>query len=110
MGVLHRVGELKSQVQTRRDCRRPYIKLVPLVELFALTMGRTRKAKAVSRAYRLICNELGGKIQVLTKSRFDDLKRIGGENLAHAVIKIRAGQVELVAGFDGQYGVVRLAI
>ena len=83
---------------------------MPLVELLALTMGRTRKAKAVSRAYRLIWNELGGEIQVLTKSRFDDLKRIGGENLAHAVMKIRAGQVEVVAGFDGQYGVVRPAI
>ena len=36
----------------------------------------------------------------------EDLKRVGGEDLAAAVTKVRAGEVEIVAGFDGRYGTV----
>ena len=78
-------------------------------ELLALTMGLRKKAKSVRQAYYLICSELGGEVNVLTQAGFDDLKQVGGEDLANAVAKIRAGQVEIVAGFDGQYGTVRPA-
>ena len=80
---------------------------MPLVELLALTMGRSRKAKSISQAYRRICSELGSEMQVLTQVGLDDLIRVGGENLAYAVIKIRAGQAKIVPGFDGQHGTVR---
>ena len=46
-------------------------------------------------------------MQVLTQVGLDDLIRVGGENLAYAVIKIRAGQATIVPGFDGQHGTVR---
>ena len=48
----------------------------------------------VGRAYHRICNEFGGEIQVLTRAGFDDLRRVGGEDLAVAVTKVRTGQVE----------------
>jgi PHP family Zn ribbon phosphoesterase len=43
---------------------------------------------------------------VLTQAGFDDIKEAGGEALAIAVTKIRKGQVEIVSGYDGQYGTV----
>ena len=67
LGVLHRVQELRSNVQDRGEFQRPYIKLMPLVELLALTMGRSRKAKSISQAYQRICSELGSEMQVLTQ-------------------------------------------
>ena len=53
-----------------------------------------KRAKVVGRAYHRICNEFGGEIQVLTRAGFDDLRRVGGEDLAVAVTKVRTGQVE----------------
>ena len=44
---------------------------------------------------------------MLTQVGFNDLKQIGGEQLAYAVIKIRTGPAEVNAGFNGQYGTVR---
>lgn len=76
------------------------------MELLAHTMDRRREAKSVGQAYQRICSELGGEIEVLTRARFEDLKRVGGEDLAAAVTKVRAGEVEIVAGFDGPYGTV----
>ena len=86
--------------------KRPYTKLVPLIEILAHTMGKGRPAKSVVAAYHHICDELGGEIQVLTQAGYGDLEQIGGEALADAVVKIRSGQVAIVPGFDGQYGTV----
>ena len=103
---LHRVQELRSEAQPTEADNRPYIKLTPLMELLAHTMDRRRGAKSVGQAYQRICSELGGEIEVVTRARLEDLKQVGGEDLASAVTKVRAGEVEIVAGFDGRYGTV----
>ena len=110
LGVLHRVQELsRGEIQSGVEARRPYTKLAPLIEIVAHTMGKGRAAKSVGLAYHRICGELGGEVRVLTQAGFDELERAGGEALAIAVTKVRDGQVEIVAGFDGQYGTVHPA-
>ena len=125
LGVVHRVEELSGaetlspEVLTPEglspdglpieELKRPYSKLVPLIELVAYSMGRGRAAKSVGLAYQRICAELGGEVKILTQVGYADLERVGGEDLAVAVTKVRDGQVLIVAGFDGQYGVVKPA-
>ena len=110
LGVLHRVRALSGDEIPQDDgARRPFARLVPLIELLAQTLGKGRAAKSVGLAYRRICIELGGEIQVLAHAGFDDLERASGEALAIAVTKVRDGQVQIVPGFDGQYGTVRPA-
>ena len=110
LGVLHRVEELSQGGKSSdQRTRRPYAKLAPLVELLAYTMRKGRTAKSVGLAYHRICDELDGEIRVLTQAGYDDLERVGGEDLAIAVTKVRDGKVEIVPGFDGQYGTVRPA-
>ncbi len=112
LGVLHRVRELSGPVSYGEEgpqddgARRPYTRLVPLIELLAQTLGKGRATKTAELAYRHICSELGGENQVLAHAGFDDLERVGGEALATAVTRVRKGQVQIVAGFDGQYGTV----
>ena len=110
LGVLHRVEELSQGGNpSDQQARRPFAKLAPLIELLAHTMRKGRTAKSVGLAYHRICGELGGEIRVLTQAGYDDLERVGGEELAIAVTKVRAGDVETVPGFDGQYGSVHPA-
>ncbi|MCH7736296.1 MAG: DNA helicase UvrD [Chloroflexi bacterium] len=110
LGVLHRVRELSQDGRaSNEEERRPYTKLAPLIELLAHTMGKGRSAKSVGLAYHRVCAELGGEIKALTQAGYDDLERAGGEALAIAVTKVRDGQVDIVPGFDGQYGTVRPA-
>ncbi|MDA0263743.1 MAG: endonuclease Q family protein [Chloroflexi bacterium] len=113
LGVLHRVMELSGGETVTQDklgedaARRSFTRLTPLVELLAHTMGKGRAAKTVAQAYHSICTELGGEVRALTQATFEDLKRAGGEALAVAITKVRDGRVEIVPGFDGQYGTVR---
>ncbi len=105
LGVLHRVQELsRDEGQSDGEERRPFTKLVPLIELLAHTMSKGRAAKSVGLAYHRICTELGGEVRVLTQAGYGDLERVGGETLAIAVTKVRDGQVEIVPGFNGQSG------
>ena len=84
--------------------------MTPLVELLAHSMGRGRATKSVSQGYYRICKELGWEIRVLTEAGFGEIKLVGGEDLAVAVTNVRDGEVEIVAGYDGQYGIVHPAI
>ena len=105
LGVLHRVQELsRDEGQSDGEERRPFTKLVPLIELLAHTMSKGRAAKSVGLAYHRICTELGGEVRILTQAGYGDLERVGGETLAIAVTKVRDGQVEIVPGFNGQSG------
>jgi len=108
LGVMHRVEELSTEtIISAEGAKRPFSKLVPLIELVSLCLSKSRTAKSVGLAYQLICAELGGEVRVLTQVGYEDLKQVGGESLALAVTRVREGQVSISAGFDGQYGVVK---
>ena len=111
LGVLHRVEALADdEASPDPNARRPFLRLVPLVELIAQIMGKGRSAKSVGLVYRQVCEELGGEVQVLTLASFDDIELVAGEALASAVSRVRAGQVDITPGFDGRYGTVRPAL
>ena len=111
LGVLHRVEALADdEASPDPHARRPFIRLVPLVELIAQTLGKGRSTKSVGLVYRRVCEELGGEIHVLTQASSDDIEQVGGEALASAISRVRAGQVDITPGFDGRYGTVRPAL
>ena len=123
LGVLHRVKALAAQsggagsdgpgaeadglIRTP-DGRPPFMRLVPLEELVAETIRVGRRSKAVAKVYGKLCDELGSELEVLARAGESDLRRVAGDPLAEAILRARRGQVEVDAGFDGQYGKVRI--
>ncbi len=122
LGVLHRVQSLSGspEVETAdgprdgdgfvrsEDGRPPFLRLVPLEELLAETLGVGRRTKRVNAVYQRLCDELGGELQVLSSVDEADICAVAGERVAEAVIRARRGMVTIEPGFDGQYGVVRV--
>ena len=122
LGVLHRVQSLSGspEVETAdgprdkdgfvrsEDGRPPFLRLVPLEELLAETLGVGRRTKRVNAVYQRLCDELGGELQVLSSVDEADICAVAGERVAEAVIRARRGMVAIEPGFDGQYGVVRV--
>ncbi len=88
--------------------RPPYMRLVPLEELLAETLGVGRRSKAVARMYQRLCKELGSELEVLARADESDLLQVAGELVAEAILRARRGQVMADPGFDGQYGTVRV--
>ena len=118
LGVLHRVRELsQGEVPAFRDThgfvqneegRPPFIRLVPLVEIIAETLGRGAATKGVRLEYQRIVQELGSELHVLVETDGSDLERVAGERLAQGILKARTGDVRVEPGYDGLYGTVRL--
>ena len=88
--------------------RPPFIRLAPLQEIIAETLGQGIATKRVGAEYRRISRELGSELQVLTGAAAADLQKVAGERLAQAVMKARVGDVQIDPGYDGVYGKVRV--
>jgi len=109
VGVLHRVEELAD----RKDGARPegasnFKNLVPLPEVLGELHGRSADSKGVQRSYEGLLARLGPELFILEEAPVEAIARAGVPLLGEAVARMRAGQVIRQAGYDGEYGVIRL--
>lgn len=88
--------------------RPPFMRLVPLVEIISQTLKVGTASKRVQTEYRRVVGEIGSEFKALIQASYGDLTRVGGESLAQAVIRARAGEVYLEPGYDGVFGSVRV--
>lgn len=109
-GVLGRVHALADRPtappRPPKAARFRYI--VPLEELIADSLGKTRAAKAVRQAYSETLLSLGPEFDVLLDVPEKDIAAAAGERVAEAVRRMRAGDVRVVAGYDGVFGSVKV--
>ena len=118
LGVLHQVmgysgadrifGRDPDGFVRSKQGRPPFIRLVPLAEIIAETWGRGQATKGVQREYQRITAELGSEIQALIWTEANDLIKVAGEKLAEAVLRARAGNIQVDPGYDGLYGKIRI--
>ena len=69
-------------------------------------MGRGAATKGVVTQYNRLVQEIGSEIDVLMSAGLDVLEKVAEENLAHAILSVRMGNVSVEPGFDGVYGKV----
>lgn len=96
-GVAKRISELSDQLPGRME-RPPYIHQVPLENL--PTLG--------PKTFQKLLNHFDTEMAVLHEVAYEDLEATVGEKLADAIIKMRSGQLRVVAGGGGKYGSVLL--
>ena len=109
IGVLHRVAELAD----RPDGYRPagaaeYRNLVQLPGILSEVVGAGPKTKRVEAEAARLVAELGPELTILDEVPAGDIAKAGGTLLAEAITRLRRGEVTREAGFDGEYGVIRL--
>ncbi|MFN7961423.1 MAG: UvrD-helicase domain-containing protein [Thermoanaerobaculia bacterium] len=107
VGVMHRVLELADRPE---DHQRPenFRSLVPLAEILAELLGVGAKSASVERAAAGLAERLGPELELLAEMPADEVRRQGEGLLAEALERLRAGAVRREAGYDGEYGVIRL--
>ncbi|MBN2496718.1 MAG: UvrD-helicase domain-containing protein [Deltaproteobacteria bacterium] len=109
VGVMHRVEELADREagfvpQTAGRVR----SLVPLPEILAELRGLGVGSKSVQCDYEALLARLGPELRVLEDMACEEIGRVGSAPLAEAVRRLRTGAVIREAGYDGEYGRVRL--
>ncbi len=109
VGVMHRVEELADRSEDAPPPRPvPFRSLVPLPEVLSEIQGVGPKSRAVEAAAAQLVARLGPEIDILERLPLEDVEQAGGTLLREALTRLRAGTVHRDAGYDGEYGVIRL--
>ncbi len=109
VGVLHRVEELADREPgARPEGSKPFERLLPLEEVLGELLGCSSSSRKVKELYSKILSRWGPEIPFLSQMSLEVLRGTSLAPLAEALDRMRRGEVILEAGFDGQYGVVRL--
>ena len=109
IGVLNRVTELADRVEGYRpDAAANSVNLVSLPDVVAELLGTGPKSKKVNAEVSRLVATLGPELAILLAVRPAELSRAGGSLLAEAITRLRAGAAHKEAGYDGEYGIIRL--
>ncbi|GAA4511246.1 UvrD-helicase domain-containing protein [Actinoallomurus oryzae] len=109
VGVLSRVDELAAHPEGRRpESAADFRNLIPLPEIVSEIRGVGPRSKSVLGHIAELVSTLGPELSILDDVPLDDVRAAGGELLAEAIGRLRRGDVIREAGFDGEYGVIRL--
>jgi len=110
IGVDYRVDELAD----RRAGFKPknatgFKKLVELDKIIAQAIGiKSRSSKKVQAEYSNLINQAGTELDILLNVPLDKLKGLTQDFIIEGIRRVRAGELIIKPGFDGQYGEVKI--
>ena len=110
VGVAHRVEKLADRSEAEAvppPTAGSVTSLVPLPEILSEIAGSGVGSKQVVHSYDRAIAALGPELTVLGEMPVEDVARVD-PLLGEAVTRLRAGSVIRQAGYDGEYGVIRL--
>ncbi|MFC1804322.1 endonuclease Q family protein [Candidatus Omnitrophota bacterium] len=109
VGVMNRVEQLSDRPEGfKPENAIPFKNLIPLDEIIAEVRGVGRASKAVANDYRGYIAKFGTEFDILNKIPKDDLFKGLPKRVAEGILRVRGGQVDIKAGFDGEYGKVSI--
>jgi len=110
VGVAHRIEALADRSEAEAvppPTAGDVASLVPLPEILSEIVGSGVASKATTHAYDRTVAALGPELDLLEAVPVEDVARVH-PLLGEAVTRLRAGEVIRQAGYDGEYGVIRL--
>ncbi|MEV5411269.1 UvrD-helicase domain-containing protein [Thermopolyspora sp. NPDC052614] len=108
VGVLSRVEELADRPEGfRPEGAADFRSLVPLPEIMSEILGVGPKSKRVVGEINKLTAALGPELKILQDVPVEEVETYSPQ-LAEALRRLRRGEVIREAGYDGEYGVIRL--
>ncbi|MBU4590713.1 MAG: endonuclease Q family protein [Candidatus Omnitrophica bacterium] len=109
VGVMSRVDDLADRPEGYVPEKSvPYKRMIPLSEIISDVLGVGDSSKAVEKEYSAIIPRVGTELEVLTEVREDELLKKLPQKIAKAIINVRSGNVNILPGFDGEYGKIEI--
>jgi PHP family Zn ribbon phosphoesterase len=109
VGVMHRVEKLADREEGfELEGAPPYFSIIPLPEIIAEGLKCGVNTKKVNALYFSLLEKLGSEFRILMDVALDDIERAGTPLLREAIARMRAGNVHIAPGYDGEYGKVRI--
>ncbi len=111
VGVMHRVDALADRAEAEAAppaTAGEVLSLVPLPEVLSEIVGAGPASQKVARRYDRLLSSLGSELSILEDVPIEDIERAESSLLAEGISRLRAGQVIREAGYDGEYGTIKL--
>jgi DNA helicase-2/ATP-dependent DNA helicase PcrA len=109
IGVMHRVEALADRPIGGRPARtHPFHSLIPLPEVLGEVHGIGGGSKQVQAEYFKLLGRLGPELAILRDVPLEEIAAVGGARHAEGIGHMRRGEVIAQAGYDGEYGVIRV--
>ena len=109
VGVMHRVEKLADRENGFRLAGAPsYASIIPLPEIIAEGLECGVNTKKVNALYLPMLERLGNEFKILLDVPLGDIERAGTALIREAVSRMRAGNIQIAPGYDGEFGKVRI--
>lgn len=109
VGVLHRVEALADRSEGFiSPGAKHFESLVPLYEVIASSMGLTTASVKVKEKHDNLIHNLGPELFILRQAPLEDIKHKAGALVAEGIRRLRCGKVEILPGYDGEYGKIKI--
>jgi uncharacterized protein (TIGR00375 family) len=109
VGVINRIEKLADKPEGFiPDNAVPFRSIVPLKEIIGEALGVGAGTKGVDKEYQKLITAFKSEFNILLDVPFDNLKEVVFSNIAEGIVRVREGKVNILPGFDGEYGKVKI--
>jgi len=109
LGVLYRVEELADQPENiYPEQKNPFYSIIPLTEILSEILKVGAGSKRVKQKYNNLLEKLGPELKILHETTYESLGKLGIPLLGEAIKRVRAKQITLLPGYDGEFGKVKI--
>ncbi|MYB59963.1 MAG: AAA family ATPase [Gemmatimonadetes bacterium] len=109
VGVMARVEALADREEGKKPPRaRHFFSVIPLPEIIGEAKQVGPGTKTVDAVYQAMVSRLGNELDILLDIPEDDIAQVGGTLIAEGIRRMRVGEVDILPGYDGDYGVIKL--
>ena len=107
VGVVARVEELADRPTGEKPPRwRPFYSLIPLPELIAEAINVGPSSKKTNECFQTMLKKLGNELFILQDASIEEIDASSGPMIAEAIHRMRGGDLNIEAGYDGEYGTI----
>ncbi|NOX32764.1 MAG: UvrD-helicase domain-containing protein [Deltaproteobacteria bacterium] len=108
-GVLNRVQQLANRKEGYMpENRHGFKSIIPLADILSEIFEVGPRTKKVSTYYNKAIKALGPELPILLNKTKKEIETANVPLLAEAIMKMRAGDINIDPGFDGEFGKVNL--
>ncbi len=109
VGVMHRVMDLADRKEPEYpDGIRHFESLIPLMEMLGEIFSVGSGSKKVLNQYRQLISLFGSEFNIFRQVPIEELNTSYSPILGEAIRRVRAGEVIRKAGYDGEFGIIKV--
>ncbi len=109
VGVMARVEELADRAEGEKSPRwRPYTNLISLPAIIGEAKDVGPSSKQAQEVFQKMLSNLGSEFFILMDAPIEAIKQSAGDIVAEGIARMRKGDVEIAAGYDGEYGTIKI--